>query len=209
MPYIRVEMPSLKELQASLGQTKDKSKTALKAAINATAKDLKKKMMKGARDRYKMSGNLRAEMSGANKIKSATVRNLTAEVQVTSGVGELYDYDVKPRGYTPGGMGRGTWVSGRVMKSGGYKRLALRPGSGDQYKGFVVQYQSGHLAIAQRVPGKMMRNGAKEAIKSLSANSITKDEEIVYREELESSVEEELYAEIIKQVERALPVTVV
>ena len=206
MPYIRVEMSSLKEIGQALGQTKDQSNKALKAAINSTAKELKKNLMKGARQRYKMGGELRAELPGANKVKSGTVRHLEAEVRVTSEIGELNDYDVKPRGYVPGGLGRGTWVSGRAKKSAGYRQLALRPGGGDQYKAFVVKFKSGHVTAAQRVPGKMMRDKKKEAIKSLLANSITKDEEIVYREEYEAKMEDELAKAIQQQVERFLPV---
>ena len=208
MPYFRVEMPSLRELERDLGQTRDKSKMALKAAINNTAKDLKKKRMSGAKKRYKMGGELKAEMPGANRIKPATTKHLEAELQVSSGIGELYDYSVKPRGYVPGGLGRGTSISGQVRKDSGARQLALRSGGGgDQYKGFVVKYRSGHITVAQRVPGKMMKSGHKEAIKSLLSNSITKDEELVYREELEADVENDLAEAIQKQIERLLPVT--
>ena len=207
MPIIRVEMGSLKELENDLGQMKDKSKMALKAAINETARDLKKRLMSGARNRYKMSNEMRGKMTGANKVKSATTSRLEAELTITSGIGELYGYDVKPRGYVPGGRGRGTSTSGRVLKGSGYKQLALGSSGTDQYKAFVVKYKSGHIAVAQRVPGKRMKGGHKEAIKSLMANSITKNEEIAYREEEEAEMEDRLAEAIHRQVERYLPVS--
>lgn len=205
MPIIRVEMGSLKEIENDLGQMKDKSKMALKAAINEVAKDLNKKLMSGTRDRYIMSKD--SKLSSANKVESAKVGNLTATITVKSGIGELYKYSVRPRGYTPGGPGRGTSISGQVRRDSGAKTLALGGSGSDQHKAFVVQYKSGHITVAQRVPGKKMRGKNKEAIKTLQSNSITKSEEMVYRESLEGKVDDMMADAIHRQVERYLPVT--
>ena len=46
----------------------------------------------------------------------------------------------------------------------------MKPGaSSDKYKAFVVRYQSGHITIGQRVPGK--RKPEKEFVKTLLSPS--------------------------------------
>ena len=74
---------------------------------------------------------------------------------------------------------------------------------GDQYKGFVVKYHSGHLAFAERVPGKKMRSDPKkEAIETLYSLATPKMEEVVYMDEIHEGVMDLLEKSIETQIYR-------
>ena len=73
----------------------------------------------------------------------------------------------------------------------------------DKYKGFVVKYHSGHLAFAERVPGKKMRsNPKKEAIESLYSLATPKMEEVVYMDKIHDDVMDLLEKSIETQIYR-------
>ena len=63
--------------------------------------------------------------------------------------------------------------TGNVRRDHSPSRLYLKPGAAsDKYKAFVVKYQSGHITIGQRVPGKRMKSKPeKEFVKTLLSPS--------------------------------------
>lgn len=204
-----VKMQGLEELERDLGVMKDKSKLILRGAINNTAKNVRKDMEHGANRRYKLdSKRLGSGLQGfkaAGEIKKATVGNLTAYINVKGPIGEVYDYQVNPKTYYPGSKGAPNWIKAKVKKSSRLRNMSLLKSGKDKYKAFVVRYHSGHLALAERVPGKSMKgNSHKEAIRSLYSNSVPKDEEMVYKEELEPDINDTLLKAIEQQIQRFL-----
>lgn len=209
MIHYHVKITGLDELERGLGVTKDKSKLILRAAINNAAKSVRKDMEHGANKRYKLdSDRLGHGLQGfksAGEIKKATVGLLAAYIYVKGPIGEVYDYKVSPRTYFPGSRGAPNWIKGKVKKASRLSSMSLKKSGKDKYKAFVVRYHSGHMTLAERVPGKAMRsNPKKEALKSLFSNSIPKDEEMVYQDEIEPDVYDTLEKSIEQQILRFL-----
>lgn len=214
MIYYQVNMTSLRNVEDALNQTRDKSKIALKSAINRAAEDISKRMIRGTKKKYVMAQETKTKVNQATKVHKAKAATLAAAIEVTSKIGELYNFKIVPRTYFKGnyhgGEGAPSWIRGQVRRDGSLGRIAARPNAaGDKYKGFVVVYHSGHKTVAERVPGTRAKNDPKhEKIRTLYSPSITKMEEMVYKQDLDGVVEDILAKSIQTQVEKLLPVRV-
>lgn len=199
-----VELDGLKEIENALGMARDKSKMVLRTAINNVAKQTEKTMVEGTDKRYQYGGKGKSTIRKANKVKKAKTSALEATVTAKGGTNDLLDFHVVPRKYYPGGKGAPKWVKANVLRDNAAKRLSFyNDSAGDPHKAFVVRYKSGHLAVAERVPGKMMRsNPHKQAIRSLYSIATPKAEETVYREELEGDMYDLLQKSIQEQIQR-------
>lgn len=206
MIHYVINMDGLEEIEAALGKTKDKSKYVLRAAINNSAKEIEKRMAKGAGQRYARNEGGMRPYRAVNTIKKAKIGNLAAIIEVKDKSSDLYEYKLSDRTYYPGSKGAPSWIKAKQLKRNKLQRLAARPGGGsDQYKVFVVKYHSGHLALAERVPGTSMKGRPeKEAIRSLYATSKPKAEETVFKKDIEADVHEVLMRNIQEQINRFL-----
>lgn len=200
-----VEMQDLTEIEAALGMMKDKSKMVLRSAINNAAKQTEKRLVDEASDRYKFQGK-KTGIRKANTIKKAKVSDMTAIIEAKGPANELLDFEVKPRTYYPAGRGAPRWVKSRGRKDSSLTRVAKFPNaSGDKYKGFVVKFKSGHLAMVERVPGQRMKSKPhKEALESLYSIATPKMEEVVYRDEIADDMYDLLQQNIQTQIIRYL-----
>lgn len=203
--HFQVEMEDLTRIEADLGMMKDKSKLVLRAAINNAAKETEKRLVNEANDRYKYQGK-KTGIRKVNTIKKAKVSNMTAIVEAKGPANELLDFEVKPRTYFPAGRGAPKWIESRGRRDSNLTNVARRPNAaGDKYKGFVVKFQSGHLAVVERVPGKYMgKKPHKEAIESLYSIATPKMEEVVYRDEIADDMYDLLQQSIQEQIVRFL-----
>lgn len=212
MITVRLEPTSLNELEAGLDLTKKESRAVLKAAINKAAVDIQKRMQKGIRGRYQLSSRNRGRVKESFTLKRAKVANLVATIKVDSRIGELYDFKVTPNTVFPGGKGAPkNGIKGKVVKKANMKRLELKPVEGtDKHRAFVVKYKSGHIAVAQRIPGEYMKttmHGKKQAekIESLYSPSITKMGELIYEQEIEGLVADDILNRAMEtQIEKLL-----
>ncbi|MCM1189806.1 MAG: hypothetical protein NC541_10990 [bacterium] len=210
--HFYVDMDNLTEIEAALGMAKDKSKVVLRAAINSVAKQTEKQMYSDTKKKYRYQqgdaggiANTVADLKKANRIEKAKAGRLSAAVKVTGRVNELLGFHVDPLVYVPGGGPWPEYYKARATRTGKLQKVVLRPGASDEYKGFIIRYKSGHMALAQRVPGKRMKsNPHKEAVKSLLSISAPKAEEIVYREKVEKDMYELLEKSIEEQIHRFL-----
>ena len=202
MIHFQVEMQDLTKIEAALGMTKDKSKIALRSAINNAAKQIEKTMSSETKGRYVFKKDIKA----ANELKKSTTRSLQAIITVRGTPNELYDFQVRPQTYYPGSKGAPKWIKARGKNETQFHKIAARmDASGDKYKGFVVKYHSGHLALAERVPGKKMRSDPrKEAIESLYSLATPKMEEVVYMDNIHDNVMDILEKSIETQINRYL-----
>lgn len=199
MIHYHVDVGDLTEIERALGMQKDKSKQVLKAAINDTVKETDKLLATEANKRYYIK---KTKVKKTLSKKKATVSKLEGLVTSTGGANELYDYKVTPRAYNPHNRPK-AGHKGNVNRMNQAKNLYLRPGQKDQYKAFVAKYKSGHVAIAQRVPGTRMRHEPnKEALKnllSLSTPKLLGEEQGVY-----GVVEPQMYDILEQSIEREL-----
>lgn len=205
MIHYLINMDGLEEIEAALGKAKDKSKYVLRAAINNAAKEVEKRMAAGAGKRYaRQQGGMRPYRQ-INTTRKAKIGNLAAIIEAKDGPSDLYDYKMNDRTYYPGSRGAPSWIKSKQLKSSRLQKLSARTSGSDKYKAFVVQYKSGHLAIAERVPGSHMKGKPeKEAIRSLYATSKPKAEEIVFKKSIDPDMHGILMRSIQAQIERFL-----
>lgn len=202
MMHYCINMDGLEEIEAALGKAKDKSKYVLRAAINDSAKEVANRMMRGAGSRYARNDRGMKPYRPVTKIDKAKIGRLAAIIDVRDKSSDLYEYKLSDRTYYPGSKGAPKWIKAKQLRSGSLKRIAARPGdAGDKYKGFVVKYHSGHLAIAERVPGTSMKgHPEKEAIRSLYATSKPKAEETVFKH----TIDPEMYDLLMRNIQSEL-----
>ena len=205
MIHYLINMDGLEEIEAALGKAKDKSKYVLRAAINESAKEVEKRMAKGAGQRYaRQKGGMRPYRE-VTTIKKAKIGTLAAIIEVKDRPSELYDYKMNDRTYYPGSKGAPSWIKAKQLKSSRLKKLLAQSTGTDKHKAFVVKYHSGHLAIAERVPGTHMKGRPeKEAIRSLYATSKPKAEEKVFKTSIDPEMYDILMRNIQTQIERFL-----
>jgi len=203
MIHYVINMDGLAEIEAALGKSKDKSKMALRTAINNAAKEVEKRMAKEAGQRYaRHEGGMRPYRE-INSIKKAKVGKLEAIIEAKDRASDLYDYKLSSRTYFPGSVGAPNWIKAKQMKSAKMQKMALRKTGRDKYKAFVVRYQNGHIALAERIPGTHMKGRPeKEAIRSLYATSKPKAEEVVFKRDIDDEVQDILARNIEAQIYR-------
>lgn len=165
----QVDMDDLLKIESALNMTRDKSKMVLRGALNETAKDVRSLLAEEAAKTYVMK---KSKFLKHMAIDKARTSNLVAIIHSSGQVNELYDFKVSPYKFQP--RNKPPHHKGKVMKKNIMSKLILKPGTArDQYKAFVVRYQSGHITIGQRVPGKRMKSKPeKEFVKTLLSPSI-------------------------------------
>lgn len=204
MIHFQVEMEDLTWIESALGMMKDKSRMVLRTAINNTAKQTVVMLVDEANRQYYIT---KGKVKKTITTKKATTGNMVAIITSEEPVNELYDFKVNPRTYIRGGGVPGGY-KGNVRRGNTAAKLILKPGaSGDQYKAFVVRYQSGHITIGQRVPGKSMKSKPeKEFVKTLLSPSTPTM--LGYEQGVYGAVEPEMYdmlqSNIQAQIQRYL-----
>ena len=199
-----VQMQGLEELERDLGTLKDKSKMVLRGAINQTAKQLEKEMSHEANRRYKLKEGLHGYKS-ANKITKATTSHMEAEIRAAGPILDVSDYLASPPDYFPGSKGAPSWIKGKVLRKSRLKGISRKKSGRDKYKGFIVKFQNGHLAMVWRRPGSVSKkNPHKEVIETLYSPAVSKGEEVVYRDDMDDEVNKMLLGNIQKQIQKFL-----
>lgn len=154
----------LQKIEKMLGDLAPKSKNVLVKAINATAKQARKELANTAQEAYAVRT---ARFNKAMTIQNANTRHLDATIKTTGEVMELIDFKASPSSPATGGA-RPDITKGKVLQSGNLKALQM-----DNLKAFVVKFKSGHVSVAQRVPGKKMQSDpSKDFLKKLLSPSI-------------------------------------
>ena len=202
-----VSIEGLAELEMDLEMSKDKTKNILRAAINNTAKKVENQMTKEAGKRYTLEGGWKSYRK-VNKIEKARVNKLYATITASSRPADTYRFTVSPKTYFRGGVGApdkvNSFIKAKTLKGARLAKMARAPGAmprSKKYKAFVVKYQNGHMAFAERVPGKAMKgNPHKEALQSLYGTTEAKGEEVVFKTKIDSTVYQTLSDQIRLQI---------
>lgn len=193
MIYFEVSEDALKKIHKNLQTVQGNAFIVLKNAINQTARESRKLLIKRAQDSYAVkSGRFNKAMT----IKNATVNNLTANIHAEGEPMELKDFKVLPSkvpsSYKSSKSTRAKVISSNPLKSLEYKGI----------KAFIVQFQSGHISVAQR------RTKARLPVKKLFSTSIPKmigDEKRVYgvlRPQIQSILNSKVQESIAKEIKR-------
>lgn len=160
---IVVEQESNKELNRILKEMPTKGKATLRKAVNETATKARDMLADTAREEYTVKkSNFKKDM----KINKARGNNLVAVIKTQGRPLSQIDFKVTRATYNP--SNRPKVHKGKILQSNSLKEL--RSGS---VKAFVVKFKSGHVDIAQRVPGTHMQsNPKKEKIETRYSPSI-------------------------------------
>lgn len=112
----------------------------LKNALNATARKVRKQLVKDAKGQYaiKDTGILKDEKQGAPKVLTATAASMSATVRSRGPMQDIMAFMTRPN------QGTGA-AAAQVLASGGMKPLEM-----SNLKAFVTKFASGHVAIVQR-----------------------------------------------------------
>ena len=199
MINIELDPNVLSAINAKLEVVGKEAPYLIQNTLNEVAKKARDMLAEKAQETYALKTNsFKKDM----KIKRATKGNLEAVIKTKGGVLELRDFKASPSGYVPGRRKGSLGVKGKVLKSSSMKRLDL---GGN--KAFIIRFKSGHISVAQRVPGKRMKsNPQKEFVKKLLSPSIPKmigNEKKVYGI-VRPRIEEDIQNSINKHLKRIL-----
>ena len=142
------------EVRRALGDLEAKTPAVMKVAVNATAREARRMMVKSAKKRYDLSKKGMEKVEKLHQRKKATNRNPTAELYIGGPKWEMRN-DLAYFHTNPSVPYMGTRVfqapkffKGRVLRSSPMKKLS---GSGDgKSKGFLVEFKSGHVGMVER-----------------------------------------------------------
>lgn len=140
------------EVNRLLGDLANKTPAVLKVAVNATARETRKEMLKKVLARYALTAKGKERAKELVQGKRATNANPSTELRIGKRAGRLGDLAYFQHRVTQAHPG-GSWRSGpeyftaRVLKG-----TAMRALTGGNYhsKGFLAQFGSGHIGMVQR-----------------------------------------------------------
>lgn len=154
---------SSKEIARLLHGIPGDSRTILKNALNAAARQSLKMLKEDTKKKYDVkAAAFKKGKDGSNiQIKGAKKNNLDAVIMISSRKLELVKFKYSPL-KQPDPKSLPEFIRGRVLKTGSMKKLA-KFGN----KAFLVKYKSGHLTIAAR------ESSSRMPIKTLYSPAVT------------------------------------
>ena len=151
---LTITLEGLDTVEKALGDLKKKTPAAAKVAINATAREARKRMIVAAKARYAVNTAGQRHLKDLVQRKKATNRSLLAELHIASFRNDLGYFQTSPpvpTHFTGRNWRKGPDVwHGRVLKSEEMKPL---PGTTGRAKAFLAEFESGHIGMVQRVLG--------------------------------------------------------
>lgn len=156
---ITIEAPDIREVERALGGLKDKAPRVLKYAANATARDVRREMIRHAEQRYELKPAGKRRLRQLKQRTKATDANAVAVLGVKSLAGDLgYFKNIPNRVFTGTDVANAPEVvKARVLRGGStYEMTAV----GNKSKGFLLEFESGHIGMVQR--NKSKRSGNTE-----------------------------------------------
>ncbi len=144
-----IRVANLDSVAKALGDMKGKAPAAIKTAINATARRLRKEMILHARARYAVNAAGERHLKELAQRRKATNRSLKAELYISSLRNDLGYFETSPsRPFMGKDVLKAPKVfTGRVLRSSAMEALT---GTSKLSKGFLVEFKSGHVGMVQR-----------------------------------------------------------
>ena len=142
------------QVAAALGDLKNKTPQALKVAINRTARESRKLMLKEVEERYDLNSHGKKLIQDLKQRSKATNKNLEARLGITRNDAGAFRADLGYFKSNPDKPYMGAawrqapeYFTARVLKKNPMKNLS---GDGTLSKGFLVKLKSGHIGMVQR-----------------------------------------------------------
>lgn len=161
----------------------------LKNALNATARKVRKQIVKDAKGQYAIRNTkiLKEERQGAPKVLTATAANMSAVIRSRGPMQDIMTFMTRPNQGTDA-------AAAQVLASGSMKPLE-RGG----LKAFVTKFASGHVAIVQRKGTKRLpvKKLLSPAVPMMLGNETV-------RSQAETLAYETLQGEIDKRIAKVL-----
>ncbi len=155
---VTIEIDGLDTVARALGNLQGRSPAAVKVAVNQTARQARKLMIAAAKARYTVNAAGQRHLNDLKQKKKASNRSLTATLFISKMRNDLGYFENDPtQAYTGGDVFRHSpsFYKARVLASSSLKPL---PGKGNLSKGFLMEFQSGHVGMVQRVIGSASKN---------------------------------------------------
>lgn len=155
---ITIEIDGLDTVARALGNLQGRSPAAVKVAVNQTARQARKLMIAAAKARYTVNAAGQRHLNDLKQKKKASNRSLAATLFISKMRNDLGYFENDPtQAYTGGDVFRHSpsFYKARVLASSSLKPL---PGKGNLSKGFLMEFQSGHVGMVQRVIGSASKN---------------------------------------------------
>jgi hypothetical protein len=148
----------IEEVRKALGEFASKAPAVTKVAINATARQARKAMIKQAKARYAVNAAGQKHLKDLVQRRKATNRSLEAELHIQSYRNDLGYFAYQPKQIYTGRnvfAGAPEYVTAKVLKASSMKPLT---GTAAFSKGFALKFHSGHVGMVQRVIGSSSKN---------------------------------------------------
>ena len=155
---ITIEIDGLDTVARALGDLQGRSPQALKVAVNQTARETRKLMIAAAKARYVVNAAGARHLNDLKQKKKASNTDLTATLFISKMRNDLGYFENDPTAAYTGGdvfTHSPSFYKARVLASSSLKPL---PGKGNLSKGFLMEFQSGHIGMVQRVIGSRSKN---------------------------------------------------
>lgn len=155
---ITIEIDGLDTVARALGDLQGRSPQALKVAVNQTAREARKLMIAAAKARYVVNAAGARHLNDLKQKKKASNTDLTATLFISKMRNDLGYFENDPTAAYTGGdvfTHSPSFYKARVLASSSLKPL---PGKGNLSKGFLMEFQSGHIGMVQRVIGSRSKN---------------------------------------------------
>lgn len=219
MSLINMEIEGLEGINEALGDLAKRSPQAAKVAINATAREGRKLMIKEVRARYALEQAGLKHVKELKQTKRATNTNLRAELRINTPRNDLAYFKHSPDSVFTGQdvfTRSPKYYKGKVLKESSLKDLS--GDSDSKYsKGFLLKFKSGHVGMVQRVIGSSSKNtvtargaprwasknGKIEKLRTMSSPSISAMHHIAF-ERVEDKLVKYFRERLDKQVQSVL-----
>ena len=155
---VTIEIDGLDTVARALGDLQGRSPAAVKVAVNQTAREARKLMIAAAKARYAVNAAGQRHLNDLKQKKKASNTDLTATLFISKMRNDLGYFDNDPTETYTGGdvfMHSPSFYKARVLLGSSLKPL---PGKGNLSKGFLMEFQSGHIGMVQRVIGSRSKN---------------------------------------------------
>ncbi len=155
---VTIEIDGLDTVARALGNLQGRSPAAVKVAVNQAARQARKLMIAAAKARYTVNAAGQRHLNDLKQKKKASNKSLTATLFISKMRNDLGYFENDPtQAYTGGDVFRHSpsFYKARVLASSSLKPL---PGKGNLSKGFLMEFQSGHVGMVQRVIGSASKN---------------------------------------------------
>lgn len=155
---VTIEIDGLDTVARALGNLQGRSPAAVKVAVNQAARQARKLMIAAAKARYTVNAAGQRHLNDLKQKKKASNKSLTATLFISKMRNDLGYFENDPtQAYTGGDVFRHSpsFYKARVLANSSLKPL---PGKGNLSKGFLMEFQSGHVGMVQRVIGSASKN---------------------------------------------------